>query len=65
MGGFRACDHSLQVSHFHLQVSPERLDPAHHHRENPNIVLSAMPLCLPSWQAHVGGHRAKPETELC
>lgn len=64
MGGFRACDHGHQVSHFHLQVSLEWLDPAHHHRENPNM-LATMSLCLPSWQAHVGGHHAKSETEIC
>lgn len=63
---FRACDHSHQLSHFHLQVLPEWLAAAHHHRDNPNTVLSALSLLSsPGWQAHGSGHLTKGETEIC
>lgn len=47
VGDFRARDHGHQFSHFHLWVLPEWLAPAPHHRDNPNIMLSALSLPLP------------------
>lgn len=58
VGDPRACDHSHQLGHSPLRVLPEGRSPAHHHRENPISMLSALSLLSPpppGWQAHGAG----------